>query len=127
MRTTPIMFIVFALTLFNCSEKDASYADKLNAEIINEHQMFVIERQIPNAGSLTDEELKAISLSSCDIIDQIGKDKLSWLHSYVTANKVYCVYTARDENYIRQHAEKGGFPANSIATVATVIGPLSSE
>ncbi|MBT8288700.1 MAG: DUF4242 domain-containing protein [Flavobacteriaceae bacterium] len=85
--------------------------------------MFVIEREIPNAGGLSSEELKTISQSSCDVIDQIGEEKIKWLHSYVTANKVYCVYSARDEAIIRQHADKGGFPANSVAGVVSIIDP----
>ncbi len=87
---------------------------------------YVIEREVPGAGKLSGEELQGISEKSCGVLSEMGP-QIQWLHSYVTADKVYCVYIAPDEASIRQHAEKGGFPANSIAKVSTVIDPTTAE
>ncbi|MDH3298119.1 MAG: DUF4242 domain-containing protein [Gemmatimonadota bacterium] len=87
---------------------------------------FVIEREIPGAGSLTQSELQAISQKSCGVLSDLGP-QIQWLHSYVTADKIYCVYIAPDEGTVRAHAEQGGFPANSISAVTTVIDPTTAE
>lgn len=87
---------------------------------------FVIEREIPNAGKLAPEQLKGISQTSCGILKQMGP-QIEWLHSYVTGNKVYCVYRAENAELIKEHAKKGGFPANSISEVATVISPATAN
>jgi hypothetical protein len=87
---------------------------------------FVIEREIPGAGKLTPEQLQAISQTSCGVLREMGP-QIQWLHSYVTDNKIYCVYIAPDEASVRTHAQKGGFPANSISQVRTVIDPTTSE
>jgi hypothetical protein len=87
---------------------------------------FVIERDIPNAGALTPEQLKAVSQTSCGVLRNLGP-QIQWQHSYVTDNKIYCVYIAPDEEMIREHARQGGFPANSVAQVRTIIDPTTSE
>ena len=87
---------------------------------------YVIEREIPNAGELTVQELQAISQKSCSILRDMGPS-IQWLQSYVTDDKVYCVYIAPDEASIREHAEKGGFPANRISEVRTIIDPTTAE
>lgn len=87
---------------------------------------FIIEREIPNAGSLTAQDLQGISQKSCSVLNQMGP-KIQWLESYVTDDKVYCVYIAPDEASIKEHAEKGGFPANRIARIKTIIDPTSAE
>ena len=87
---------------------------------------FVIEREIPEAGKLSPEQLKAISQTSCGVLREMGP-QIQWLHSYVTDNKIYCVYIAPDEASVRTHAQKGGFPANSISQVRAVIDPTTSE
>jgi hypothetical protein len=87
---------------------------------------FIIEREIPNAGSLTTQDLQGISQKSCSVLNQMGP-KIQWLESYVTDDKVYCVYIAPDEGSIKEHAEKGGFPANRIARVKTIIDPTTAE
>ncbi|MBT8256929.1 MAG: DUF4242 domain-containing protein [Bacteroidia bacterium] len=89
--------------------------------------MFVIEREIPNAGKLTAEELQSISKTSCDVLEKMGSDHIQWLHSYVSSDKVYCVYLAQDQKYIEEHAKQGGFPANSIENVVTVIDPSTAK
>jgi len=87
---------------------------------------FVIEREIPDAGKLTQEQLHAISQKSCSVLKSMGP-QIQWLQSYVTDNKIYCVYIAPDEETVRQHAQQGGFPANSVARVRSVIDPTTSE
>ena len=87
---------------------------------------YVIEREIPGAGNLTQEELKGISQTSCGVLEMLGPE-IEWKHSYVTANKIYCVYNSISKELIEEHAKKGGFPANAINEVATVIGPATAE
>ena len=87
---------------------------------------FVIERGIPGAGKLSQQEIQAISQKSCSVLDQLGP-QIQWLHSYVTDDKIYCVYIAPNEAMVRKHAEMGGFPANSVAQVRRVIDPTTAE
>jgi hypothetical protein len=87
---------------------------------------FVIEREIPNAGNLSDQELRAISEKSICVLKEMGPE-IQWVHSYVTGDKVYCVYVAPDEATIREHAKRGGFPANRISAVRRVIDPTTAE
>jgi hypothetical protein len=87
---------------------------------------YVIEREIPGAGKLTAEQLKGISQVSCGVLSGMGP-QIQWLHSYVTGDKIYCVYIAPNEEMVREHAQKGGFPANSVAEVATIIDPTTAE
>ena len=87
---------------------------------------YVIEREIPGAGSLTKDQLQAISQKSCGVLRDLGP-QIQWLQSYVTDDKIYCVYIAPDEATIRQHAEQGGFPANRISEVKQVIDPTTAE
>lgn len=87
---------------------------------------FVIEREIPGAGELSTTELQGISQKSCSVLRELGP-AVQWVHSYVTDNKVYCVYIAPDEASVRKHAEMGGFPANSVSEVRTVIDPTTAE
>ena len=87
---------------------------------------YVIERNVPGAGNLKPEELHAISQKSCGVLSNMGP-QIQWVHSYVTADKIYCVYIAPDEQSIREHAQQGGFPANSIAEVKAMIDPTTAE
>ena len=87
---------------------------------------FVIEREIPGAGKLSTAELRAISQKSCGVLQQMGP-QIQWVHSYVTDDKIYCVYNAPDAASVRKHAEMGGFPANSIARVQRIIDPTTAE
>ncbi len=86
---------------------------------------FVIEREIPGAGDLTAADLQGISQKSCGVLRDMGP-QIQWVESYVTDDKIYCVYIAPDENAVRKHAELGGFPANSVSQVRTVIDPTTS-
>lgn len=87
---------------------------------------FVIEREIPGAGKLTPEQLNAISKTSCGVLTQLGPE-IQWVNSFVTEDKIYCVYIAPNEELIREHAQQGGFPANSISRVFATIDPTTAE
>lgn len=87
---------------------------------------YVIEREIPGAGKLTAEQLKGISQTSCGVLEKMGP-QIQWVHSYVTDDKVYCVYIAPNEEMVREHAIQGGFPANSVSPVSAIIDPTSAE
>jgi len=87
---------------------------------------YVIEREIPNAGSLTAEQLKDISKVSCGVLNKMGPE-IQWKHSYVTDDKIYCVYVAPNEEMVREHASQGGFPANKISRVSQIIDPTTAE
>jgi hypothetical protein len=87
---------------------------------------YVIEREIPNAGKLSQQELQTISQKSCGVLQKLGP-QVQWLESFVTDDKIYCVYIAPDEATVRQHAQTGGFPANKVSQVRAVIDPTTSE
>ena len=87
---------------------------------------FVIEREIPGAGNLSDAQLREISQKSVNVLKGMGPE-IHWLHSYVTGDKVYCVYLAPDEAAVREHARRGGFPANRISAVRRLIDPTTAE
>jgi hypothetical protein len=87
---------------------------------------FVIERAIPAIGSVSPAELQAISQKSCSVLQELGPD-VQWVHSYVTGDKIYCVYNAASEDLVREHARRGGFPADSVARVLTTIDPTTAE
>ncbi|HEV2215779.1 MAG TPA: DUF4242 domain-containing protein [Terracidiphilus sp.] len=87
---------------------------------------YVIEREIPGAGALTPQQLQAVSQTSCGVLRSLGP-QIQWVQSYVTADKIYCVYIAPNEETVREHARLGGFPANSVAEVKTMIDPTTAE
>jgi cell division inhibitor SulA len=87
---------------------------------------FVIEREIPDAGKLSSSDLQAISQKSCSVLRELGTD-VQWVESYVTDNTIYCIYLAKDEQLVREHAQRGGFPANRVSQVRQVIDPTTAE
>ena len=87
---------------------------------------YIIEREIPNLGKLTGAELQAVSQKSCNILEKLGP-RVQWLESFVTDDKLYCVYIAPGEELIREHARQGGFPANRISAVRSIIDPTTGE
>ncbi|MCO6057808.1 DUF4242 domain-containing protein [Pseudomonas sp. MOB-449] len=87
---------------------------------------FLIEREIPDAGKLTERDLKAISQKSCRVLRELGPE-VQWVQSYVTDDKLYCVYIANDEALIREHAQHGGFPVNRISRISSIIDPTTAE
>ena len=87
---------------------------------------YVIEREIPNAGSLTQDQIVGISQKSCSVLKNLGP-QIQWIESYVTQDKIYCVYIAPSEEMVREHAKQGGFPANRVSEVKLIIDPTSAE
>jgi hypothetical protein len=87
---------------------------------------YVIEREVPGAGKMSAEELKNISQTSCGVLRNMGPE-IQWVHSYVTGDKIYCIYNAPSEEMVREHARQGGFPANSVSEVKSVIDPVTAE
>lgn len=130
MKTLPVrsFFAIVVLMLASYASMAQTSKATANSKTTNETKMktYVIEREIPNAGSLTQEQLKAISQTSCGVLKEMGP-KIQWVHSYVTGNKIYCIYKAENEELIREHAKRGGFPANSISEVANIISPATAN
>lgn len=87
---------------------------------------FIIERVVPGAGNMSGDDLRSISQRSCKVLNQLGPS-IQWVHSYVTDNKIYCVYIAPNEEMVREHARLGGIPANHIAVIQEIIDPVTSE
>lgn len=87
---------------------------------------YVIEREIPGAGNLTAEQLKGISQTSCGVLSNMGP-QIQWVQSYVTGDKIYCIYIAPNKEMVFEHAKQGGFPANVVSEVATIIDPTTAE
>jgi hypothetical protein len=87
---------------------------------------FVIERDIPEVGKMSHEQLKAVSQTSCGVLREMGP-QIQWVHSYVTDDKIYCVYIAPDEEAVREHAQRGGFPANRVSRIRSEIDPTTAE
>jgi hypothetical protein len=87
---------------------------------------YVIEREVPGAGKMSSDQLKAISQTSCGVLRKLGPE-IQWVHSYVTGDKIYCIYNATNEQLVREHAKQGGFPANSVAEVQSIIDPVTAE
>lgn len=124
MKTIKIILILTLITTNYAlgQQKENQLISKNNITM----KTYVIERIIPGAGELTTEQLKGISQTSCTVLKEMGP-KIEWQHSYVTGDKVYCVYKAENMALIEEHAKKGNFPANSINEVATVISPATAE
>jgi hypothetical protein len=87
---------------------------------------YVIEREIPGAGKLTPDQLQGISQTSCGVLKKLGPE-IQWVQSFVTGDKIYCVYIAPNEEMVREHAKQGGFPANKVSEVKMVIDPTTAE
>jgi hypothetical protein len=87
---------------------------------------FVIERDIPGAGKMSPSDLKSISRKSCGVLSSLGPS-VHWIQSYVTGDKIYCIYVASSEEMVREHAKQGGFPANSVSEVTTIISPETAK
>ena len=87
---------------------------------------YVIERELPGAGKLSQDQLRAISQKSCGVLNSLGP-QIQWIHSYVTGDKIYCIYRAPNEEMVREHARQGGFPANRVSEVVTIIDPSTAD
>jgi hypothetical protein len=122
MKALLIRFSLLVAAVFCISLASIAQSKSLNS---NEMKTYVIEREIPGAGDLTADQLKGISQTSCGVLKQMND--IQWIHSYVTGNKIYCIYKAKNEELIKEHAKKGGFPANKISEVANVISPATAD
>jgi hypothetical protein len=128
MKTITNRIMIIAIVLF------ASFASMAQTKTATDNsttktttmKTYLIERDIPDAGKLTPEQLKAISQKSVSVLKEMGPD-IQWLQSYVTGNKIFCVYKAENEDLIREHAKKGGFPANVITEISTTISPATAK
>jgi len=125
-KLTPHLLIIFAILFTGYVTKAQSTTDHSNTTKSNTMKTYLIERDIPDAGKLTPEQLKSISQKSCSVLKDMGP-QIEWIQSYVTGNKIYCVYKAENEDLIREHAKKGGFPANVITEISTVISPATAK
>jgi len=117
-----LVLIVFTLNYTQAQQKENQTTIKNNDTM----KTYVIERIIPGAGDLTAEQLKGISQTSCSVLKEMGSI-IEWQHSYVTGDKVYCVYKAKNKQLIEEHAKKGNFPANTISEIAATISPVTAE
>jgi hypothetical protein len=126
MKATNRFSFIVAILLFSGIAGMAQKTSTTSNSKTQEMKTYVIERELPNAGKLTADELKAVSQKSCSVLAEMGSD-IQWLQSYVTGNKLYCVYMAKNEDLIKEHAKKGGFPCNKISEVGTVISPATAK
>lgn len=126
-RTITFGTMLIALMLFTgyTGQAQKTTADS-KTKNTTEMKTYLIEREIPDAGKFTAEQLKGISQKSCTVLTEMGP-QIQWLHSYVTGNKIYCIYKAANEELVKEHAKKGGFPANVIVEVGTVISPDTAK
>ena len=121
-------FFIVALLFTGYSAIAQTTTETNNLKTNNTHKMktYLIERDIPNAGKLTADELKGISQKSCSVLKDMGPE-IQWQQSYVSGDKIFCIYKAENAELIREHAKKGGFPANSIVEVSSVISPATAN
>ena len=120
-----ILFQISLMMFLTCLLSFSVNAQTSKTKNSDEMKTYVIEREIPGAGAFTADQLKSISQTSCGVLKQM--DGIQWIHSYVTGNKIYCIYKAKNEELIREHAKRGGFPANSISEVSNVISPATAD
>lgn len=127
-RTLNYLSILFlSVMMTNCATKENSSAESIRTEAkATKQNMYVIEREIPGVSNLTPAELKGISQKSNGVLKEMGSE-IKWMHSYVAGDKIYCVYSAPNEEMVKEHALKGGFPANSVSKVAAVIDPSTGN
>ena len=122
-----ITFTVILMTLSLNLTVAQQKTNPNNLEKTTTMKTYVIEREIPEAGKLNAEQLRGISQTSCSVLKEMGPANIEWLHSYVTEDKVYCVYKALNKALLKEHAKKGGFPANKISELSTTISPETAH
>ena len=129
MKTIPnackLILAILLFSSYSATAQNTTSTDNSQTVKTNEMKTYLIERDIPGAGKLTPDELKAISQKSCSVLKEMGPD-IQWVQSYVTGDKIYCVYKAKNEELIKEHAQKGGFPANYIMEIGSVISPATA-
>ncbi|HQY12980.1 MAG TPA: DUF4242 domain-containing protein [Ferruginibacter sp.] len=121
-----LLITIILFTGYASMAQTAKQTDNSKTQNATEMKTYLIEREIPDAGKFTAEQLKGISQKSCSVLTEMGPD-IQWLQSYVTGNKIYCIYKAKNAELIKEHAKKGGFPANNIVEVGTVISPATAK
>ena len=122
-----ILLLVIALfTGMTAMAQTTTVKDSSSKSNPTKMKTYLIERDIPGAGKLTHEQLKAISQKSCSVLQHMGP-QIQWIQSYVTGDKIFCVYKAENEDLIREHAKEGGFPANVITEISTTISPATAK
>ena len=128
MKSIENIILSFAIVLLAGIAASAQTTANNNSSTSNSTKMktYLIERDIPGSGKLTPEQLKAISQKSCSVLQNMGP-QIQWLESYVTGDKIFCVYKAENEDLIREHAKEGGFPANVITEISTTISPATAR
>jgi hypothetical protein len=120
-----VLFFMFSFSEATIAQVTSAEAIRTEAST-SKQNMYVIERTVPGAGDLTQEELKSISQTSCNVLDGMGSE-IKWMHSYVTGDKIFCVYTAPNEEMVRKHGADGGFPVDAVHLVKNVIDPSTAE
>lgn len=120
------LLIAFLLFTVVAIAQNSQGGNNSSTQKTTEMKTYLIEREIPEAGKFTAEQLKGISQKSCSVLTAMGPN-IQWLHSYVTGNKIYCIYKAENAELIKEHAQKGGFPANSIVEIGTIISPETAK
>ena len=129
MKSITNRILIFAILLFTgyaSMAQTTAAANNLQTTKSTTMKTYLIERDIPGASKLTPEQLKAISKTSCNVLKEMGP-QIQWIQSYVTGNKIFCVYKAENEELIREHAKKGGFPANQITEISSEISPATAK
>ncbi len=121
-----LLITIILFTGYASMAQTEKQTDNSKTQNATEMKTYLIEREIPDAGKFTAEQLKGISQKSCSVLTEMGPD-IQWLQSYVTGNKIYCIYKAKNAELIKEHAKKGGFPANNIVEVGTVISPATAK
>jgi hypothetical protein len=124
-KKTTLLLIVVLFTGMAARAQTTTVKDSSSKSNSPKMKTYLIERDIPNAGKLTPDQLKAISQKSCSVLQHMGP-QIQWIQSYVTGDKIFCVYKAENEGLIREHAKEGGFPANVITEVSTTISPATA-
>ncbi|HVX26783.1 MAG TPA: DUF4242 domain-containing protein [Parafilimonas sp.] len=126
MKTIKLLLAIMLFAGFAAKAQTTTSSNNSSNTNSTEMKTYLIERDIPNAGQFTQDQLKAISQKSCSVLKEMGPD-IQWIQSYVTGDKIYCVYKAKNEELIKEHAQKGGFPANSIMEIENVISPATAQ
>ena len=126
MKSITNRIVIFAFILLSSYASTAQTNTSNKSTESTTMKTYLIERDIPGAGKLTPEQLKTISQKSCSVLKEMGP-QIEWIQSYVTGDKIFCVYKAENEELIREHAKKGGFPANKITEVSSGISPATAQ
>ena len=125
-KNSILLLVIVLFTGMTAMAQTTTVKDSSSKSNPTKMKTYLIERDIPGAGKLTPEQLKAISQKSCSVLQHMGP-QIQWIQSYVTGDKIFCVYKAENEDLIREHAKEGGFPANVITEISTTISPATAK